>query len=183
MGSKVLREFGRKFNNACALAYEEVLEPDLEAGSGWQPSVVIQGKMYHRIGPLTEEAGKKKAFAQLYVHDPAAADDIAATRRDYMFLPKGTSKKKRALALELLRELQAELSSCNTYVRDLVSAGEIFRSEDVPERQFVIDADKRPEHAHERTYNEHTFTEVSVLMLDAFGGKAPRRCVKVRDRE
>jgi len=103
--AKLLREFARKFNNAMALAYEEVLEPDLADGSNWQPSVVIQGKLYHRIGPLTTDENKTKAFAQLYVHDASANDDIAATRRQHMYLPKQTSKAKRETALALLREL------------------------------------------------------------------------------
>ena len=55
--------------------------------------------------------GRKKAFAQLYVHNPAAVDDIAVQRRDYMHLPKGTSKRNRAKALELLKTLEAELST------------------------------------------------------------------------
>ena len=46
---KLLREFPRKFNSALALAYEEVLEPDVGAGSGWQPSVVIQRRR-RRVG-------------------------------------------------------------------------------------------------------------------------------------
>lgn len=52
--AKVLREGGAQVQrNALALAYEEVLEPDLGTQqSGWQ-SVVIQGKLYHRIGPLS----------------------------------------------------------------------------------------------------------------------------------
>ena len=58
--AKLLRECSRKFNNAMALAYEEVLEPELEDTSSWQPSVVIQGNLYHRIGPLTADEGKKK---------------------------------------------------------------------------------------------------------------------------
>ena len=34
--AKLLREHARKFNNALALAYEEVEEPDV--GGGWKPS-------------------------------------------------------------------------------------------------------------------------------------------------
>ena len=36
--AKLLRECSRKFNNSMALAYEEVLEPELEDTSSWQPS-------------------------------------------------------------------------------------------------------------------------------------------------
>ena len=60
--AKLLHAHARKFNNALALAYEQVEEPEVESG-GWQPSVVIQGKLYHKIGPLQPEEGAAPAFA------------------------------------------------------------------------------------------------------------------------
>ena len=60
--AKLLLAHPRKFNNALALAYEQVEEPEVESG-GWQPSVVIQGKLYHKIGPLQPEEGAAPAFA------------------------------------------------------------------------------------------------------------------------
>ena len=57
--ARLLRQHSRKFNNALALAWELVEEPNLADGSGWQPSVVIQGKLYHLVGPL--QAGEGSA--------------------------------------------------------------------------------------------------------------------------
>ena len=54
-----MRQHSRKFNNALALACELVEEPNLADGSGWQPPVVIQGKLYHLVGPL--QAGEGSA--------------------------------------------------------------------------------------------------------------------------
>ena len=107
--ARLLRQHSRKFNNALALAWELVEEPNLADGSGWQPSVVIQGKLYHLVGPLQAGEGSAPKFAQLYVHDPSAADDVATQRYKHMYLPATTSAADRARAVELLKELQAEL--------------------------------------------------------------------------
>ena len=92
--AKLLHAHARKFNNALALAYEQVEEPEVESG-GWQPSVVIQGKLYHKIGPLQAEEGEVPKFAQLYVHDPSADDDIADQRSKHMYLPSTMSRADR----------------------------------------------------------------------------------------
>ena len=73
--SKTLRKHSRQFNNALALASELYKEVDI---TGWAPSLVLTGKLYHSIGPLQAE-GDQPAFAQLYVHDPAAENE--RTRR------------------------------------------------------------------------------------------------------
>ena len=99
--AKLLNAHPRKFNNALALAYEEVEEPEV-ANGGWQPSVVIRGKMYHKIGPLQAAEGAAPAFAQLYVHDPSTDDDVADRRYKHMYLPSGMSKADRARCVELL---------------------------------------------------------------------------------
>ena len=49
--------------------------------------------------------------------------------------------------------------------------------------KFVIDPTAAPKEEHKRRYNAHAaFNEVSVLMVEAEGGKAPKRSVVVRDR-
>lgn len=66
---------------------------------------MLAGKLYHNIGPL-EATDDKPAFAQLYVHDPAAEDDEAIRRRSHMYMDAKASKVDKARALELLTELQ-----------------------------------------------------------------------------
>ena len=44
---------------------------------------MIQGKLYHKIGPLNADDEHAPAFAQLYVYDPDAVDDVAERRCNY----------------------------------------------------------------------------------------------------
>jgi len=56
--AKLLKSHGRKLNNGLALASAKVKEPaNLPGESSWRPSVVIQGKLYHRVGPLAVSEG------------------------------------------------------------------------------------------------------------------------------
>jgi hypothetical protein len=54
---RIFRDYSRQLNNALALASQKVNEPS-PPGSSWKPSVVIQGKLYHFVGPLQANAGK-----------------------------------------------------------------------------------------------------------------------------
>ena len=63
---KLLRKFARQFNNALALASEMYDEVEQD-GSGWAPSIVIQGKLYQQIGALHPEGDGPRGFAQLSV--------------------------------------------------------------------------------------------------------------------
>jgi hypothetical protein len=89
--AKTLRKFARQLNNALALASQRVSRPNAPPGmadapsircsllsitrpslllsgrGGWQPSVVIQGKLRHCMGPLLTEDGQQPNFAQIYV--------------------------------------------------------------------------------------------------------------------
>ena len=49
---------------------------------GFAPAVVIQGRLYHRMGPLRARDGEEPSFAQIYINDPACEDPAteAATR-------------------------------------------------------------------------------------------------------
>ena len=69
----------RRVNTALSLAsliMREVHQP----GGGLSPSVVIQGWLYHRIGPLRVRDGDEPAFAQIYVNDPECDDPAAWPR-------------------------------------------------------------------------------------------------------
>lgn len=52
--SKTFRDYARTLNNALALTSQELHEKILP-GNRWNPSIVIQGKVFHRIGPLRAE--------------------------------------------------------------------------------------------------------------------------------
>ena len=55
------------------------------------------------------------------------------------YLPKQTSGAERARCLDLLKTLQSELRTCNSYVSDFVHAAKIFGEEDVTDATFVIE--------------------------------------------
>lgn len=180
--ARTLQRYARKFNNALALASEKVKELGAPDG-GWQPSVVIQGKLYHKIGPLTADNDRAPAFAQLYVYDPDAVDDVAERRCKHMHLPKSASGAERTRCLEILTQLQSELRACNSYVQDFVHAAKIFGDGDVTDASFVIEPKAAPKDAGKRTYNAYeAFGEVSVMMAEPSGGRVPTRCVVVRAR-
>ena len=50
------------------------------------PAVVIQGQLYHRMGPLPARDGENPSFAQIYINGPECKDPAteAATRLGYV---------------------------------------------------------------------------------------------------
>ena len=68
--TKLFRKHSQQLNSCLALASQKVQEIFQAQGRGWNTSVVIQGKMYHRMGPLQAQNDQTLTFAQIYVHDP-----------------------------------------------------------------------------------------------------------------
>ena len=138
---------------------------------------------------LAASEGAMPQFAQLYVHDPAEpAADEAARRYKQMRFPTSTSKAEAARIQAMLVELQTALRESNGYVRDFLTAAEVFEQDarrgDVTSAQFVINPDARPSDEHARKYDppsgrRHTFQEVSVLIAET---DKPDRSVVLRPR-
>ena len=143
--AKTLRKFARQLNNALALASQRVSRPNAPPGmvvapqtvfspqcpsfclivsgrGGWQPSVVIQGKLHHCMGPLLTEDGQEPSFAQMYTYDPAMADSEKEVnlRMAHVYVPDSTSKAEQDRLRELLQMMQAGVQQHNTYVKDFV---------------------------------------------------------------
>ena len=55
----------------------------------YNPTVAIQGKLYHRVGPLNVADQQVPKYAQIYVHDPVETNR-AQTRYAGMDMPKST---------------------------------------------------------------------------------------------
>jgi hypothetical protein len=203
--TKLLHKCSRQVNNSFALACElygtksqrelRKRNKQRDAASGksqYQPSVMIQGKLYHTLATLTQPDGADRAFAQLYVHDPNADTDVSACdeRLKTMKLPHDVVSN--STAMDYLRELfgiiETALRNENPYVRDFVTAGEFMasRPNDIDDYTFHIDATERPSGAPAGSYIKPTpgpFSEVSVLVVDPTGAdKAPQRAVMVRCR-
>ena len=175
----LIRRFARQLNNALTLASQKVSEV-LPSNGGFTPSVVIQGKLYHRLGSLEASTGEAKKFAQIYIHDPQHDEEAEARiRLGYMRLPKGTTADEKAALTNMLLVLQSKLKECNPYIKDFRMACELDPDE-VEHVRLVIDADKRPTGEHARRYNAPTgFKEINVLIGEEPG---QRRDIVLRVR-
>ena len=164
---KLLTTHSRRLNNALALASAHAKAGAVPGRDGWNPSVVIQGKLHHHIGPLRAADGATPLYAQLYINDPAASSDVVVDQRyARLRLPSSTSMPAQRRCKELLRALTRALHECNPYIQDILTAGEIFEMEAVPSAKFVIDAQQAPADRDKRTYScngqRRTFNEVTV---------------------
>ena len=173
---KLLTANSRRFNNAMCLASAYAKQAPTPGGS-WNPSIVMQGKLHHRFGGITGTDGERR-YAQLYVNDPAAADDdvVLEQRMTRMLLNKSASEAYRRRCKGLLSLLTDALRGCNPYVKDVMMAGEIFLQEDAPRFSLSIDPDKAPPDADRRTYSANnqrkTFNEVTVLCDESPAGRS-----------
>ena len=167
--ARTFRQYSRHLNSALALSSLSAREVPPPAGTGgYAPCVVIQGRVYHRLGPLEARPDQVPTFGQIYVNDPLAEDPDAeaAIRLGHVRLPAATSDAVQVRLLDLLQRLQAELRLHNRWVRAFLMAGEIL-AEDVQHRTLVISAAARPAGEHERRYNAaEGLREVAVLMGD-----------------
>ena len=164
---RTFREHARRLNTALSLA-SMVTRNVRPADGGYAPSVALQGRLYHRLGPLQAGEGHQPSFAQLYVHDPACADPSAeaAMRLGHVPLPRGTSAAVQQRLLTLLEQLQVLLREVNPYVQDFILASEL-PDDQVDQQRLVISAEARPADQHARRYNvADGFREVAVLMDD-----------------
>ncbi|XP_043226099.1 uncharacterized protein LOC122383585 [Amphibalanus amphitrite] len=163
--ARTFRQHSRRLNTALSLASMMTREVR-PADGGYAPSVIIQGRLYHRVGPLQARDGERPSFAQIYVNDPDCDDPAAeaALRLGHVPLPRGTREPERARLLTLLEQLQVLLRQVNPYVQDFIHAAEL-PEEEVQQQRLVVSADARPADQHPRRYNRaEGFREVAVLM-------------------
>jgi len=164
----------RTLNNALALAaVKSKPPPPLPGGSAFQPSVRLNGRLTHVIGPLLPGVGQQASFLQAYFTDSednaqrlaavcavstpdgeGAAAPGGVLRRDVSSL----SSPERRL-FDALQDLYKMLLEHNSLVRGFLTAHERVRAIEaaagrpIQELRVVIDAEARPEGAHVRVYN------------------------------
>ena len=163
--AKVFRKHARHLNASLALASQVVRDVRPPQG-GYAPSVIIQGRLYHRMGPLRARDGEVPRFAQLYIHDPHCEEPEAeaALRLGHVRLGRTTPAATQRVLLDLLQRLQQLMRDRNPYVNDLIMACEVPEDQ-VEQLRLVINADVHPEGEHARRYNRpEGFMEVSVLI-------------------
>ena len=173
---QLLMNYSRQFNNALALTSAKAKTAEVPGRNGWTPSIMIEGKLSHFIGPLDATTPADRMFAQLYVSDPAASNDVMVNVRfARMNLPEGISERQKERCRELLGVLTNELKRCNKYVRDIMTAGELFaqldRDGQIQTGSLVIDHKKAPVNVDQRTYHANgqrrIFNEVKILTDEA----------------
>ncbi|XP_043246224.1 uncharacterized protein LOC122393865 [Amphibalanus amphitrite] len=161
--ARIFRKHVRHLNSALALASQTVQEVRPPPGhGGYTPSVVIQGRLYHRLGPLRTRDGEVPKFAQIYVQDPQCEDPEAeaALHLGHVRLSANTPAATQRVLLGLLQLLREH----NPLVRDFIMASEV-PDDQVEHLRMVLSADARPAGEHERRYNRPDgFQEVSVLI-------------------
>lgn len=183
---QTLRKFARPINSALTLAsakFQSRNGADLPGSSGWVPSVVIHGHLYHNLGALRPVQGVHPSFAQVYVIDPAYDEDEHSFRVANCRLPNNTTPRERTVVSELLRDMSAWLRQSNPFVQDFVSLMDLEARQALPERRIVINAERRPVGQHARRYNRpENLQEVCVVVDDDSGRAVGRDClVQTRD--
>ena len=167
MEARTFRQFSRHLNSALALSSLTAQEVPPPRGTGaYTPCIVVQGRLYQRLGAVQAHPDQIPTFAQIYVSDPQAEDPDreAAVRLGHVRLPAATSGAVQLHLLDLLRNLQGMLRQQNPWVHDFLMASEVL-AEDVEQRHLVISVSARPAGQHERRYNApEGFREVSVLI-------------------
>ena len=112
---KLFRKNTRSLNNALTLSSLQVRIKHFD--SGFAPSVIFEGKVCQRIGPLFPEAGEEPKFAQLYIHDPGTEH----TRRvQNMSLPKTMTSQEVRTTTNIMAKLKQMLKEVNPVVKDLL---------------------------------------------------------------
>ena len=151
---RTLRTHSRAINNA--LAFTSLCVQQLEQ-TGWNPSVVIQGRVAHKISCLATPDGGQPAFAQIMVHDP----DLDATamidlRVGKVLVNERVSDADKARVRVIVEYMHNALRRHNPYACDFISVMQQHRGE-LDTVKLALNADARPSdnpNGHARTYND-----------------------------
>ena len=156
--ANVFRKYSRAFNNGLCFSSIKVKEKRFNR---FTPSIILQGKLYHLMGPLQAAEGETPVFAQLYVHDPA----LETTQRlANMHLPSNLTRAEREVAPVILLELQEWLKTNNPFAKSFIQVVE-YPEEQMADGRLVISAKRRPAGEHARRYNQQTsFGEVRLYL-------------------
>ena len=151
-----MRKFSRELNNAVCLSSIQVKERRF---SGYNPTVIFQGKVSHRAGALLPPDGETPKFVQLYVFDPALEN---TQRYENMVLPTSVSNSDRINLKRILDVIQNVMHQNNPFISDFKQILELS-DEDLADGKIVVSA-KKPTNEHARRYNLQTnLQEVSIL--------------------
>ena len=155
--AKVFLKYTRSINNAVCLSSVTVEEK--KTGT-FDPSVIFQGRVVQRMGPLQAEPGHRPCFAQLYVLDSSLE---TTTRYSNMTVPANISSAEKDTLKKLLQTIQQVMHEKNPFINDFKQILEISE-EDLRGGTVVISAAAKPKEGHERVYNvPENLKELSIV--------------------
>ena len=155
--AKVFLKYIRVINNAICLSSVRVQEKQTGA---FNPSVIFQGRVVQRMGPLQPEPGDQPCFAQLYILDSSLE---TTTRFANMTIPANTTFEEKNTLRNLLETIQQVMHRTNPFINDFKQILEISE-EDLQGGKVVISAAARPKDGHPRVYNvPESLKELSVV--------------------
>ena len=130
----------KQYNNSLAMANFGIREVAIP---GFNPSVLIQGKVYHYIASPLPEQGQVPHFAQIYFHDPAHEVEF-----------RRTHASNSGLNEEFLLRVQEAIQGCNPYVQQFKPAIEYVTQNDTAnELRIVLTTHTRRCDLHRSTVN------------------------------
>ena len=136
----------RQYNNSMAMASIGIDEQHMP---GFSPIVKLQGKVYHRIGPLIPENHEvHPKFAQIWFHDSNELEN----RLHY----------NEGLNADIVNILQEYLRCNNPYIQSFKAALEMMENDS--SITIVLDAKNRPSREQARRYNLPQASEISVII-------------------
>ena len=181
---RVYRQYSRAINNALALSHLTVgnqsKHADGKTKTGWNPTIIVNGRVATLMGTLLPAAGAVPKFAQLYTLG-GGEEEVALDRRVGLVMQwfskkmgKDARRSTEVTLRFLITELTARLRRDNPYVRDFVTAAESIRAaeergESVRGVRVRVDAGRAPPGAAARTYIGDGRSEVYMVMPDDIG--------------
>ena len=156
--AKLFRANSRTINNAICLSSICVRQKTFDK---YSPSVIFEGRLFHRMGSLLPEEGEKPRFAQVYILDPSQQ---STQRIENMNISTKLSPREVTKMKDLLELVQRDVQQHNPYVKDIMQVLEI--PEDQLEKgKIIISAKAKPKNAHSRVYNEQVnLNELSIVL-------------------
>lgn len=100
-------------------------ESVLPGNSNWNPTVTVQGRMYHKIGGLITPGGLFPRYGSLYIHDT----ENSASNRSRLF---------DDIDEKISTKLESMLLKNSIFVRTFVTLRDRLKSHQIPESLDLI---------------------------------------------
>ena len=169
---RVLRKYARQINSAFAMASFGAKELERD---GYNPSYIIQGTTYMRIGSLYPSENTTPAYAQIYLYDPANDDEQTRVdiRMNNLRLPSSMRQSERDLLKALIEYFDEHLPICNDLVKDFIMCKEINEEDLGPETRIIFHEHAVPSGEYERRYNTPNLSELCIAASNLEYGYPP----------